>query len=131
MPDGPAPTPVLSRITTSAPDPEPAASSPFARCQAVERPCTPAPTTTYFACSGSATVVARLVVVGPRGAHAEEGAVRIGHRGPSDRAAVGVVGHPSHRCAQFDQTLDLGVDRVDRHLDRRGHRAGAPSRSTE
>src|SRR5437870_8800092 len=109
MPDGPAPTPVLSRITTSAPDPEPAASSLIARCHAVERPCTPAPITTYLACSGSAMVVARLVVVGPARAVAGEGVVRISDRGQT--------------------TGRLGVGHVDRHLDRRGHRTDAPSRS--
>src|SRR5712691_9723599 len=46
MPEGPAPTPVLSKTTTSLPDPSPRASSSFARCHAVESPWTPAPITT-------------------------------------------------------------------------------------
>src|SRR4249920_2702733 len=55
MPEAPAPTPVLSRMRTSGASPR--ARCSFARCQAVERPWTPAPITRYFADAG------RLIVV--------------------------------------------------------------------
>src|SRR5260221_12393614 len=47
MQNAPAPTPDLSSTTMSAPLPAPRASSSLARCQAVERPCMPAPMMTY------------------------------------------------------------------------------------
>src|SRR5260221_13492875 len=55
MPDAPAPTPDLSSTTMSAPLPAPRASSSLARCQAVERPCMPAPMMTYGVWAGVLT----------------------------------------------------------------------------
>src|SRR5260370_2163110 len=55
MPDAPAPTPDLSRTPMSAPLPAPRASSSLARCQAVERPCMPAPMMTYGVWAGVLT----------------------------------------------------------------------------
>src|SRR5680860_1805095 len=47
IPEAPSPTAVLSTTATSAPEPSPRIRSSRARCHAVDRPCTPAPTTTY------------------------------------------------------------------------------------
>src|SRR5438445_11919166 len=53
MPEGPAPTPVLSKTTTTRPGPSTRASSSFARCHAVESPWTPAPMTTNRELAGT------------------------------------------------------------------------------
>src|SRR6476659_1637427 len=53
MPDAPAPGCDFSNTTTSDPDPAPRSRSSDARWYAVERPCIPAPTTTYAACRGT------------------------------------------------------------------------------
>src|SRR5262245_23301498 len=52
MPEAPAPGPVLSSTRTSRPDPRLRRASSIARCQPVERPWMPAPTTTYWTLSG-------------------------------------------------------------------------------
>src|SRR5262245_65611992 len=53
MPDAPAPGLVLSRTTTSAPDPTPRERSSLARWYAVDSPWMPAPTTTYCERAGT------------------------------------------------------------------------------
>src|SRR4249920_938781 len=58
MPEAPAPTPVLSRTSTSGSSPR--ARCSLARCQAVERPCTPAPMITYFAEAGRLILVSSV-----------------------------------------------------------------------